>query len=423
MGETEVGIDQDAHLSLYQLLDPEVLANPYPLFHRIRSADPVHWDLFLHAWVLTRYEDVIRVLKTFSAQATPTPEQMVEMGLADLTPMAAMMVKQMLFMDAPAHTRVRSLASFAFTPARVAVLRERIENVARQLLDPIIETGEMDMIEDFAGPLPAIITASMLGVPEEDHAQLKTWSTDFAQIMGFQHRPEQTPHMLKTVSDMAAYFRDQMREQLRSPRPGLVHSLMTAEVDGDKLTEEEVIANCVITMVGGQETTTNLIGNGVLALVRNPAEFERLRRDEALLVPAVEELLRFDCPSQQTTRIAITDVEIGGRQIRAGEAVVAVMAAGNRDPERFPDPDRLDLSRSDNRHLAFGWASHFCFGAPLARLEGQVAFSLLKQLPNLHLRTEHLQWRSNFRLRGLSTLRVGFDPPETWNGNPRTGHV
>jgi len=412
----QVAIDQDASLSLYQLLDPEVLANPYPLFHRMRSNDPVHWDVFLHSWVVTRYADVVRVFKTFSADRTPTPEQLQTMGLADMGPIAALMVHQMLFLDPPSHTRIRGLAAHAFTPARVAVLRERIQNLAKTLLAAVMDRGEMDVIADFANPLPAIITATMLGVPENDHAQLKAWSAAFAEMLGnFQHNPDRTPLIVKTVEEMTAYFRERIREQQHHPREGLIHSLMTAEINGDKFTEEEVVANAIITMIGGQETTTNLIGNGLLALLKHPEEFQRLRSDPSLITSAVEELLRYDCPSQHTARIAPADVEMGGKKIRAGQAVMAVMAAANRDPERFPDPDRLDLSRTDNRHLAFGWASHFCFGAPLARLEGQIAFGVLAQLPNLHLRSESLEWRTNLGLRGLTALPVGFDHPVSLN--------
>ncbi len=408
------GIDSrlsgDAALSLYQLLDPEVLANPYPLFHRIRSTDPVHWDIFLHSWVATRYEDIVRIFKTFSAQRTPSPEQLSALGLSDMSPIAALMIKQMLFLDPPTHTRIRSLAAFAFTPARVSVLREQIESVARSLLVRVLDCGRMDVIADFASPLPAIVTATMLGVPKEDHELLKIWSADFAEMLGnFQNNPERTPHILKTVDLMTSYFRDQIRQQSRCPREGLVHSLMTSEIDGDKLTEEEIIANSIITMIGGQETTTNLIGNGMLALLRNPQELERLRADTSLLASAVEELLRYDCPSQHTARIAPADVEIGGKQIRKGQAVIAVMAAANRDPERFSDPDCLNLSRTDNRHLAFGWGSHFCFGAPLARLEGQIAFRKLIRLPSLRLASPSQTWRSNLGLRGLTALPVTFD--------------
>jgi len=397
-------------LSLSRLLDPDVLADPYPLYHRLRSEDPVHWDPFLHVWVVTRYKDVVQVLRDFSADRTPTPEQLTAMGLDSLNPIASVMVKQMLFMDAPAHTRIRSLAAHAFTPARVQVLREHIREITDRLLEPLLDAGRMDVIAELAEPLPCIVTAEMLGVPVEDHRQLKLWSQDFAEMLGnFQHNPDRVPRILRTVEEMTSYFRAAMRERRALSREGLVSALMNAEVEGDRLTEDEVIANCIVTMVGGQETTTNLIGNGVLSLLRNPAELERLRGDLTLIPSAVEELLRYESPSQHTGRLAPADLELGGRRIRKRQAVIAVMGAANRDPERFPDPDRLDLTRQDNRHVAFGWAAHFCFGAPLARLEGQIAFdAMLSRMPDLALEPGPLVWRTNLGLRGLKALPVTF---------------
>jgi pimeloyl-[acyl-carrier protein] synthase len=397
-------------LSLYQLLDPEVLANPYPLYRRLRTEDPVHWDPFLSAWVVTRYQDVVHVLHHFSADRTPTPDQLTAMGLSSMTPIAAVMVKQMLFLDAPAHTRLRSLASAAFTPGRVEVLRSHIQDIVNQLLDAIAPAGKMDMIAELAYPLPAIVTAEMLGVPVEDRDQLKHWSEDFAEMLGnFQHNPDRIPRVLRSVEEMTAYFLDRIRELRKHPRPGLIHSLMTTEVQGERLTDEEVIANTIVTMVGGQETTTNLIGNGILTLLRNPGEMRRLRDHPSLIPSAVEELLRYESPSQHTARLAPDDQELGGRRIRKRQAVIAVMAAGNRDPEHFADPDTLDLGRNDRRHLAFGWAAHFCFGAALARIEGQVAFeAILRKLPELTLDPVPLVWRENLGLRGLTALPVRF---------------
>jgi cytochrome P450 len=399
-------------LSLYHLLDPEVLANPYPLYQRLRAEDPVHWDPFLHAWVVTRYCDVVRVLHDFSADRTPTPEQLSRMHLSALSPIAAVMVKQMLFLDAPAHTRLRSLASSAFTPGRVKVLRSHIQQIAERLIDAAMgsESRQMDIIADFAEPLPAIVTAEMLGVPTSDHRQLKNWTADFAEMLGnFQHNPDHVPKVLRALEEMLDYFRERIRELRAHPREGLINSLLTAEIDGDRLTEEEVIANSIITMVGGQETTTNLIGNGLLTLLRHPAEMQRLRHDPALIPSAVEELLRYESPSQHTARLARTDVELDGRKIRKRDAVIAIMGAANRDPDRFPDPDRLDLARTDNRHLAFGWAAHFCFGAALARIEGQVSFdTILRRMPNLALQQVPLHWRTNLGLRGLIALPVTY---------------
>src|SRR6202049_4920852 len=402
-------------LSLYQLLDPEVLADPYPLYHKLRRHDPVHWDPFLHAWVVTRYADVVQVLHHFSANRTPTPEQLSALNLSALNPIAEVMVRQMLFLDPPDHTRLRALAAAAFTPRRVEQLRSHIQEVMNRLLDAVVSNGSMDVIADFAGPAPAIVTAELLGVPASDHAQLKELSQDFAEMLGnFQHNPDRFPRVLRSVENLCSYFRSAMREQHVHPREGLVQAMMGAEIEGARLTEEEVIANLIVTMVGGLETTTNLIGNGVLTLLRHPSELDRLRADSSLIPSAVEELLRYESPSQHTARLAPADVDLGGKFIRQRQAVIAVMGAGNRDPERFPEPDRLDITRKNNQHLAFGWAAHFCFGAALARLEGQIAFDMiLRRLPQLRLNAQGpLVWRHNLGLRGLTSLPVAFAPSD-----------
>jgi len=400
----------DASLSLVRLLEPEILANPYPLYNKLRTEDPVHWDRFLQTWVVTRYADVVNVLHSFSADRTPTPEQLTAMGLSALNPIAKVMVKQMLFMDAPMHTRLRGLASAAFTPAKVEVLRGHIQEIANDLLDRVQTHGRMDVIAEFAAPLPAIVTAEMLGVPTEDHADLKKWSADFAEMLGnFQHNPDRIDRVLESTNNLTTYFQKAINRMREHPREGLIHSLMTAELNGDRLTDEEIVANCIVTMVGGQETTTNLIGNGLLTLMRNPEKLVQLRDNSRLIPSAVEELLRYESPSQHTGRIAREDVQVGDKQIRKGQAVMAVMAAANRDPERFSDPDELILDRADNKHLAFGWSSHFCFGAPLARMEGQIAFeTILRRLPTLKLVPGHLTWRNNSGLRGLIGLPVTF---------------
>jgi pimeloyl-[acyl-carrier protein] synthase len=399
-------------LSLYHLLDPEVLANPYPLYHRLRSHDPVHWDPYLHAWIVTRYEDVITVLTKFSAERAPSPEYFAALGAPEVSPIAKVMVKQMLFRDAPAHARLRKLAGPAFMPVRVRKLWDHIQEIATKLIDDIHArgTGNMDLLADFAEPLPAIVTAELLGVPVEDHVQLKNWSVTFAEMLGnFQHNPDRLPGVLRAVEGLSNYFQNKIAEQHKTPTDGLIHALMTSEVDGDRLTDEEVIANCIVTMVGGLETTTNLIANGMLSLLRNRDHLHRLRTEEAIMPAAIEELLRYESPSQHTARLAPDDVMLGGKQIRKRQAVIAVMAAGNRDPERFPEPDKLDFDRPDNRHLAFGWAAHFCFGAPLARLEGHIAFdTLLKRFPELHLTDQPLVWRENLGLRGLKGLPIEY---------------
>ena len=396
-------------ISLYHLLDPEVLANPYPLYRRLREEAPVHWDPYLHAWVVTTYADVVTVLHHYRAGRTPAPERLEALGMGEMSPIAALMVRQMLFLDPPDHTRVRRLASAAFTPRRVAVLREHIRQITEGLVDELAARDRFEVMEGLAAPLPAIVTAEMLGVPTADHELLKSWSQDFAEMLGnFQHNPGRAKRVLQTVEDMVAYFQAAVISEASKPTEGLINALTTAEIDGDRFSVEEVVANVIVTMVGGQETTTNLIGNGLLALLRHPDQLERLRSDPALLESAVEELLRYESPSQHTARLAPAGAVLGGNEIPEGDAVIAVMGAGNRDPERFPDPDRLELGRRDNRHLAFGWAGHFCFGAPLARIEGQLAFeALLSRFSELSLAPDqHIQWRPNLGLRGLTELHV-----------------
>jgi cytochrome P450 len=396
-------------LSLYHLLDPEVLANPYPLYRRLREEDAVHWDPYLHAWVVTRYADVVTVLHHYRAARTPSPERLEALGMGELSPIAALMVRQMLFLDPPEHRRVRGLASAAFTPRRVAVLREHIRQITERLVDGLAGGGGFEVMEGLANPLPAIVTAEMLGVPTADHQLLKSWSQSFAEMLGnFQHNPGRASNVLKTVEEMVAYFEAAVLSEASRPTEGLINALTTAEIDGDRLSVDEVVANVIVTMVGGQETTTNLIGNGLLTLLRHPDQLARLRSDPTLLESAVEELLRYESPSQHTARIAPAGAVLGDKEIPEGSAVIAVMGAGNRDPERFSDPDRLDLGREHNRHLAFGWAGHFCFGAPLARIEGQLAFqTLLSRFSDLSLAPDQeIRWRPNLGLRGLTELNI-----------------
>jgi cytochrome P450 len=398
-------------LSLYHLLDPEVLANPYPLYHRLREEDPVHWDPYLHAWVVTRYRDVVDVLHHYRASTRLAPERMEDLGMGGLSPIAALMVRMMLFLDPPEHGRVRRLASAAFTPRRVAVLREHIRQIAQELVAGLGSGGRVEVMRGLANPLPAIVSAEMLGLPTADHELLKYWSQNFAEMLGignFQHNPARAKKVLQTVEEMVAYFGAAVNNEASKPTEGVINAFTTAEIDGDRLSEEEIIANLIITMVGAQETTTNLIGNGLLTLLRQPDQLERLRSDPALLESAVEELLRYESPSQYTVRLAPAGAIHDDQEIPEGDAVVAVMGAANRDPDRFTDPDRLDLGRADNRHLAFGWAGHFCFGAPLGRLEGQIAFdALLSRFSELSLDPDaETRWRPNLVLRGLTELHV-----------------
>jgi cytochrome P450 len=398
--------------SLYHLLDPEVLADPYPLYHRLREHDPVYWDPYIHAWIVTRYDDVLTVLQRFSAARTPSPQFFEILGAPQVAPVAQVMVKQMLFMDPPGHTRLRKLAGLFFSPARVRALHDHVKRIATRLLDDVIArgTGTIELLSEYAELLPAIVTTEMIGLPSEDHVKLKVWSETFAEILGnFQHHPDRLSEVLKAIEGFKDYFKAAMVEQRRRPSEGLLQAFMTAEVDGDRLTDEEVVANCIITVVGGSETSTNLITSGILTLINRPEQFHRLKTEPDIMPAALEELLRFESPVQHTARLATEDVVLGGKKIAKRQAIMAIIAAANRDPEKYENPDLLDFDRVDNRHLAFGWGPHYCFGAPLARLEGSIGFeALLERFSDLELEGGSLSWRENHGLRGLLALPLRY---------------
>lgn len=399
-------------LSLLMMLDPDVAAQPHVFYHAMRGRHPVHWDPYMHAWVVTSYPEVMHVLMNYSSERTPPLDYLDSLGLSFMKPFAAMMLQQMLFLDAPKHSRLRGLCSVAFTPRKVDELRSDIHSIASQLIDQVIASGHLDLMKDFAHPLPAIVTSRLMGVPTEDHRQLSKWVVDIAEVHGnFQHHPDRLKEILQSLEDLRAYIATRMDELRKRPNSGLICSLMNAELEGQRLSDDEVIATTIVTIIGGHETTTNLIASGFLALLRNPSALEQLRSHPEIAGSAVEELLRFESPVQHTARIALADTELAGKKILKGAKMVAVLAAANRDPGRFADPDRLDLLRADNRHLAFGWGAHFCFGAPLTRMEGQIAFNtLLRRLSSPRLDDQKLEWRDNAGLRGLTSLKISFDP-------------
>jgi cytochrome P450 len=386
---------------------PEFHANPYPFYARLRKDDPVHLSP-LGFWVLTRYDDVATVLRD------------PRFGRAGFHPMLAAgqaraatpdpLPPSMLFQDPPDHTRLRALVNKAFTPRVVEAMRPHVQDLVDGLLDRVLPTGRMDIIEDLAYPLPVTVICEMLGVPVTDQAAIRQWSADLARSLdaiGPQADVEVQERGAKARHALAEYFRIQIPERRQQPRTDLLSALITAEEQGDRLTERELLAMCVLLFVAGHETTVNLIGNGILALLRHPDALQRLRADPALTPSAVEELLRYDSPVQRTARIPSADVAIEGHTIPRGSIVVAAIGAANRDPAHFADPDRLDLARRDNRHLSFGFGIHFCLGAPLARLEAQVAIgTLIRRAPGLQPTTEALEWRESSTLRGLKALPV-----------------
>jgi cytochrome P450 len=323
-----------------------------------------------------------------------------------------MMLQQILFMDAPDHTRIRSICAVAFTPGRIAHLRESIQQIADSLIDRVAPTGQIELLGDFAGQLPALVLCAMLGLPESDHPQLRTWASDFGELLGnFEHDPDRLPELTRSLGNLRDYIEAAVAEQTASPQNGLISAWIQAEVGGSRLSFDEVVANTILMIAGGLEEITNLIANGMLSLLLHPDQLTLLSAHPEIMQSAVEEILRYESTTQYTGRVAPHDIELHGKQIREGDAVTAVLAAANRDPDRFPKPEQLDLTRSDNRHLAFSWASHYCLGAPLARMTGAVAFSsLLRRLSGVSLITAHPQWRGMAATRGIRELYLQFRP-------------
>ena len=389
-------------------MDPEFLADPYPMYHRLRAEDPVHHSP-LGFWVLTRYEDVVSVLRDPNFAKEAIAAFVAQRLGVDATVGVGI---SMLDRDPPDHTRLRSLVSKAFTPRVVEGLRPRIQQIVDELLDRAEAHRSMDLIEEFAYPIPVIVICEMLGVPVEDHERFRGWSLDLARGLD--------ATMLAPGSDVAQraaasrralsdYFRELISARRDSPRGDLLTALITAEEAGDKLSEHELLATCILLLVAGHETTVNLLGNGTLALLRHPDQLRLLRENPGMIGSAIEELLRYDGPVQRTARVPSAAAIIDGHKIEAGEMVMPFIGAADRDPAQFPDPDRLDLKRTDNRHIAFGWGIHFCLGAPLARLEGQIAINtMLRRFPKLALATDRPEYRQSLTLRGLKSLPVAF---------------
>ena len=389
---------------------PEFHANPYPFYHALREKDPVHQSP-MGFWVLTRYDDVVTSLRDARfgrdgfaplIEATYGPET-AEGNLP----------RSMLMRDPPDHTRLRALVNKAFTPRVIEGMRAHIQGIVDRLLNKVQGARSMDVIDDLAYPLPVTVICEMLGVPLDDQNAIRGWSSDIARSLdaiGLMADPDIVARGVAARRNLTEYFRRLLPERRQHPKADLLSLLIGVEEQGDRLNEGELLAMCLLLFIAGHETTVNLIGNGTLALLEHPDQMARFKDDPALIPSAIEELLRYDSPVQWTARITNADVEAGGRKIPSGSMVIAAIGAANRDPSHFPDPDRLDIARPDNRHVSFGFGIHFCLGAPLARVEGQIALgTLLRRMPDLALQTgATLDWRESSALRGLKRLPVTF---------------
>jgi cytochrome P450 len=405
----------------YDPADPAVRRDPFPLFRQLRERDPVHWSEPLGGWVLTRYADVRMATQDprFTAdRIRPFFRRLAPEERARYPDLERYITGWAVFFDPPGHTRLRRLMTKAFTPRAVTALAGRIQEIVDDLIDRVAERGALDLIADFAYPIPASVVMVMLGVPLAELDAVKGWSDEMALFVGSARlSPDKYARAQAGMREMADYFRRLVAERRAHPREDLVSAMLQPDAEGDALGEDELIAACSLLLFAGHETTTNLIGNGIWALDRHPAEKARLLAAPALIAPAVEEMLRWDGPSNALVRLVGEDLVLGGKELRRGERVFAMMNAANRDPAEFPDPDRFDVAREPNRHLTFAAGIHFCLGAPLARLEAQIAVStLLRRLPDLRLVGDEPEWLDSMILRGIRSLPARFLPAAANHG-------
>ncbi len=389
-------------------LDPEAHADPYPQYARLREHAPMLRGP-LGYWVLSRYADIAAVLRD-PRFGVGVDEASLMLAMTQDGPGVATMrelSRWMLFRDPPDHTRLRRLVSKAFTPRALEAVRPRVVEIVDRLLDDFAGRDEVDLIADLALPLPVTVISELLGLPIEDQAQAREWAEAIAQALDPIVTEDQALRADRAVTELAAYIGGVVAERRRNPGTDLLSRLIEAEDEGGHLSKAELISTVGLLFGAGHETTRNLIGNGMLALLRHPGELQRLRDDPSLMRTAVEELLRYDSPVQIAGRGARADAVIGGEHIAAGEPLMLLVGAANRDPAQFPHPDRLDVGRPDVKMLSFGGGIHFCLGAMLARTEAQIAIgSLLARVPSLDLATDDLEWRPHITLRGLSSLPV-----------------
>jgi cytochrome P450 len=390
------------------------LEDPYPVYSLLRTVHPVLPVPIADfdgpgVWLLTRYRDVHTVLRDnrFSVDRLSAP--LIRNNLERLPGFirqSAVGMRSMLVMDPPDHTRVRKLVNKAFTPRRIAELRPRIEALVAEELDQISKSDAFDLIHDMAEPLPAIVIAELLGVPADDHRRFRNWSS--ALISGIAARSDAERSVgTEAAAKIMGYLSDVIAERRKEPRDDLISAMIQAQEERDVLSDSELLATCNLILLAGHETTTNLIGNGMLALLREPEQLERLRAEPERIETAVEELLRYDGPVQATIRVATEDIDLDGNSIPKGAVLLVSIGAANRDPEVFEEPDRLDIARDPNPHIGFGFATHFCMGAPLARLEAQLAIgTLIQRFPELRLLDAAPEYRPNPVLRGLKQLNL-----------------
>ncbi len=399
---------------VYDPSDPAVMADPFPVYARLREEDPVHWSPSLKSWIVTRYTDVRDLLLSDNLSVN----RLMQFYTA-LPPQDAVLLRDIIhylnlwlaFRDPPDHTRLRRILRHAFTADAIEQMRPNIEEITDHLLDRLAEKGgdRIDLIREFAQQLPAYVIMDLLDVPRDMLASFKEWSDDMAVFIGgARNSDDKYERAARGCRLMSGYFRDLIVERTANPRPGFLMDLINARDEGDKLSDDELVATCILILFAGHETTTNLIGNATLMLLRHPHELARLRADPALIDSAIEEVMRFDGPTNALVRVVAQDHDLHGRHLREGERVFVMVNSANRDPRAFDTPDIFDITRRQNRHLTFGQGIHLCMGAKLAREEGRVAVQkLFDRFPDLALDPEEgPEWLDAMVPRGTRRLPV-----------------
>ncbi len=400
------------------LVDPfasptkEFYQNPYPIFAKLRSESPVLWSEKGDYWLVTSYELGKEILGDLHFEKGARRFKALDM-LAKFLPnneMLGFRQKSMLNQNPPDHTRLRSLVNKAFTPSMIAKMRSHIESIANELLDKVESKGEMDLVADFSFPLPATVIAEMLGVPVQDRDKFKVWSHALVGVLEPNPRVMNVAKTIHAYKELIDYLKPLVEERRKEKRDDLISALVESEEEGNHLTEAELLSNTVLLLIAGHETTTNLIGNSILALLRNPEQMDVLKQNPDLMPGAVLEFLRYDSPVQMVRRIADCELEIGEQKVMPEQNVIVALGAANRDPSMFTEPDKLDIARANaGKHLAFGHGIHHCLGSSLAETEAQIAVgAVLRRMPNLKLKADKLEYKEPFALRGLKSLPLTF---------------
>lgn len=398
----------------FNLTTPAAVLDPYPLYQKILAESPTHFSEPLGGWVLSRYQDVVSALRSPQLSCdrfAPIFRQMPPAVQEYLRPIADVSSRWTAFMDPPQHTRMRALSSQAFSPARVQAMRPRVKQLIDEQLQRLMQREQFDFVHDFCSEIPTIIIAEIIGVPSSDRAIFREWVTPLVQMFGTASpAPEVVAAARQATLDMVPYLKSVVAERRKVPREDVISTLLRAEAQEQKLTEDDLVADCISLINAGHETTRSMLSAGTLLLIRHPDQLQRLCADPSLMSSALDEILRYESPVQRTSRVVRDTGELFGQQMQAGQMIWVLLGAANRDPAQFPDPDRFDIGRHPNKHLAFGGGPHFCEGAPLGRIEGELAFTaLLEWLPRMRLVDETPDWLTLVSAtRSLRSLRISL---------------